>query len=156
MAKYATLLKNFDGTLKSIPIAVREEVIDHLAETGDIQAMEGKHNIPAELIRVVLEQPDLMQQALKRKAGLYGLQFVNEVLPAAIAKAASGETGSIQAAKLVADVIGATGRGSSGSSKDKEPEREPGLEEKLTKLTQAKPRKKSQARSRLTSKKASK
>lgn len=153
LSKYDKLMKTFDGTLKTVPIEIREEVIDHLAESGDIQVMEGKYDIPAEIIRVVLEQPDLMQQALRRRAGMYGLQFVNNVLPAAIAKAASGETGSIQAAKLVADVIGAVERGSSGRpKKEAETEREPGLEEKLTAITQATPTAKTKARPRLTSK----
>ena len=155
MGKYEDLLKNFDGTLASVPQAIEEEIIDLYAETGGIQALEGQYDIPAEMIRVVLEQPDLMQKALARRAGEFGLRFVNEVLPAAIAKAASSETGSIQAAKLVADVIGAPkGRGSVGRPKsDAEEASGPGLEEKLTAIAQATRKKKQQPRSRLTSRK---
>jgi hypothetical protein len=156
-SKYTKLLKKFDGTLKTVPIEIREEVMDHFAEAGNIQAMEGSHDIPAEIVRVVLEQPDLMQQALQRRAGEFTLQFVNGVLPAAIAKAASGETGSIQAAKLVAQVIGAVeGRSSTGRPKSTgEEEREPGLEEKLTALTQTtpKPQAKKKAPARLNPRK---
>ena len=81
------------------------------------------------------------------------MKFVSEVLPAAIAKAASGETGSVQAAKLVAEVIGATGKkgGPVGRPPNEEkPESGPTLEEKLTKLTkQATPTKKAKARPKL-------
>jgi hypothetical protein len=154
MGKYEDLLKTFDGTLASVPQVIEEEIIDLYAESGNAEALEGQHDIPIEMIRVVLEQPDLMQKALARRAGGYALQFVNEVLPAVIAKAASGETGSIQAAKLVADVIGATkGRGSVGRPKgDPEEESGPGLEEKLTAIAQATTSKKGKARSRLTPK----
>lgn len=150
MGKYEELLKKFDGTLKSIPREIEEEVIDLYADSGNAQALEGEHDIPIEMIRVVLEQPDLMQKALARRSGEFALKFVNSVLPAAIAKAASGETGSIQAAKLVAQVIGADGRGTIGRPrKEAEEESGPGLEEKLTALTQATPKKKP-GRSRLT------
>lgn len=155
MGKYEDLLKTFDGTLASVDENIQEEVMDLYADSGDAQALEGQHDIPIEIIRVVLEQPDLMQKALARRAGEFALKFVNQVLPAAIVKAASGETGSIQAAKLVAQVIGADGRGSVGRpSKRKEEASEPGLEEKLTALTQATPSKpQRKARSRLTPKK---
>ena len=150
MGKYEDLLKTFDGTLASVDENIQEEVMDLYADSGDAQALEGQHDIPIEIIRVVLEQPDLMQKALARRAGEFALKFVNQVLPAAIVKAASGETGSIQAAKLVAQVIGADGRGSVGRSKKEErTESEPGLEEKLTALTQATPKKKTKARSSL-------
>ena len=154
MNKYDRLLKQFDGSLESVPQEIEAEVIDLYAEAGSIQALEGKHNIPAEIITVVLEQPGLMQKALARRAGEFALRFVNEVLPAAITKAASGETGSIQAAKLVEKILSpAAERGPIGRPKTIEEEREPGLEEKLTKLTQATPKPRSKARARLTSRK---
>ena len=149
MGKYESLLKSFDGTLSSVPPEIEGEIIDLFAETGSIQAMEGQYDIPAAIVRVVLEQPELMKKALARRAGEFSLQFVNQVLPAAMAKAASGETGSVQAAKLVAQVIGADGRGSIGRPKKNEESSEPGLEEKLTALTQATPKKKVKARSSL-------
>jgi hypothetical protein len=148
--KYDKLLASFDGTIESVPTEIEEEVIDLYAEAGSIQALEGEHDIPAEIIEAVLTQPGLMQKALARRAGEFALRFVNEVLPAAITKAASGETGSIQAAKLVEKVLNPPQKGGpSGRPKTVEEEREPGLEEKLTKLTQATPKPKAKAPARL-------
>lgn len=137
MGKYDDLVKKFDGTLASVPPEIEEEVLDLYAEAGSIQALEGQHDIPAEIIRVVLEQPGLMSKALARRAGGFALQFVNQVLPSVIAKAAEGGSGAVQAAKLVADVIGATERRSVGRPK-KQVEEESGasLEARLTQLAQ--------------------
>jgi len=154
--KYDKLLKSFDGTLESVPPEIEAEVIDLFADAGSIQALEGKHNIPAEIITVVLEQPGLMQKALARRAGEFALRFVNEVLPAAITKAATGESGSIQAAKLVEKILNPAEGRSPGRPTKPETEREPGLEEKLTKLTQATHNPRPSARALLTSRKKKK
>jgi hypothetical protein len=119
LGKYERLLQKFDGTLESVPAEVEEEVLDLYAETGSIQALEAKYDIPVEIIRVVLDQPGLFQKALDRKRGVLSLDFVSKVLPAAMDRAASGESGSIMAAKLVAQVIGAVEGRSPGRPKAK-------------------------------------
>jgi hypothetical protein len=107
VSQYEDLQKAFDGTIESVPPEIEAEILDHYADADDLQAFCGEHDIPADLVRVVLEQPDLMQKALDRQRGVLTLQYVSKVLPAAMKKAAEGDTGAIQAAKLVADAIGA-------------------------------------------------
>lgn len=131
MSQYEKLLKKFDGTIESVPPEIEAQIIDLYAEEGSIQALEGKYDVPAELIRCVLEQPDLMRKALDRRRGEFTLRFVNKVLPAALTKAASGETGAIQAAKLVADAIGAVEGRPIGRPKKSQPESGPSLEDEL-------------------------
>jgi len=149
---YEQLLKDFDGSIDSIPTSVQNIIIDRHAESGSIEALEAQYDIPAEMIRVVLAQPDLMQKALARRKGEFALRFVNEVLPAAMSKAASGETGSIQAAKLVASVIGAV-EGRSSRPTKKQTEGAGTLEEKLTAITQVTPNSERKPAPRLTSRK---
>ena len=133
MSKYEILLKAFDGTIESVPQDIQDLVLDNYSDKSSLEELGGEFDIPGELIRVVLEQPDLMQKALARQKGHMALRFVNQVLPAVIDKAAEGGTGSIMAAKLVADVIGvAEGRSPGRPPKPKdETESVPGLEEKL-------------------------
>lgn len=136
MSQYEDLRKKFDGTLKSVPPEVEGEILDHYADAENLQAFCGEYDIPPEIVRVVLEQPDLLQRALDRQRGALTLQFVSKVLPAAMKKAAGGDTGAIQAAKLVADAIGVNeGRpvGRPPKSADK-PESGESLESRLRKV----------------------
>lgn len=134
--KFETLLAQFDGTIDSVPPEVQGLIMDKYSDESSLEELGGKYNIPAEITRVVLEQPDLMQKALERQKGHMALRFVNQVLPAVITKAAAGGSGSIMAAKLVADVIGAVEGRSVGRPKQPKEGTEsgPGLEAKLIAL----------------------